>query len=350
MPERLLTTMVKSRLFFPLALLVIILVQNIVTTPTFFHMTITNGLLSGFIPIILDQASRLVIVALGMTLVTAAAGGQDISAGSIMAVAAAFCGLLLNGPEYRTAVFHNPYWLALAAGLFGGVLCGAFNGFLVAILKIQPMIASLILFTAGRSIAKMITHGQTIFNMNPVFRYLGVQIPGIPIRTTILVSVLMIILVTLIIRLTSLGLFFQSIGISNCASRLVGLNAVFIKFMSFVMFGILCGVAGLMASSSIGSVNSDELGRFIELDAILAVALGGNLLSGGKFSIAGTVIGAYTIQTITTTLYAMHVRPDQLNVAKALIIIVIIVINSEVFRENVQKLASHYRRGKPAQG
>ena len=334
----LLKKILENRLTFSLTLLFIIMLQNVITTPTFFNISITNGLLSGYIPIIFDEASKLVIVALGMTLVTAVSGGQDISVGSIMAISAACCGLLLNGSEYRTEVFHNPYWLAILAGLLGGAACGAFNGFLVAVLKIQPMIASLILFTAGRSIAKLITHSQTVYIMNPVFKYLGVQIPGIPIRTTIIVSLSMVLIVVLVVKLSSLGLSIESIGINSSAARLVGINSTLIKFMAFVICGILCAVAGLMSSSSLGSVNSDELGRYIELDAILAVALGGTLLGGGKFSLAGSVIGAYTIQAITTTLYAMQVRADQLMVFKAIIIVVIIVVSSEVFREKFKLL------------
>jgi simple sugar transport system permease protein len=315
------------------------MLQNIITTPTFFNISITNGLLSGYIPIIFDEASKLVIVTLGMTLVTAVSGGQDISVGSIMAISAAFCGLLLNGPEYRTDVFHNPYALALFAGLLGGALCGAFNGFLVAVLKIQPMIASLILFTCGRSIAKLITHSQTVYIMNPVYKYLGVQMPGVPVRTTIIVSFVMVMLVTLVVKLTSLGLNIESIGINSSASRLVGINSTLIKLVTFIMCGVLCGVAGLVGSSAVGSVNSTELGIGIELDAILAVALGGNLLGGGKFSIAGSVIGAYTIKAITITLYAMNVRADQLNVFKAIIIVIMILVSSEVFKDNFKKLA-----------
>lgn len=331
-------SLLHSRLTFSLVILLIVVVQNIITTPTFFNISITNGLISGYIPDILDEASLLVIVTMGMTLVIAATGGVDISVGAIMAIAASFCGLLLNGPEYRTDVFHSPYLLALLVGLLGGALCGAFNGFLVSGLKIQPMIATLILFTAGRSIAKQITHGQTIYIMNPVFKWLGVQIPGIPIRTTIIVSTVIVIIVALLTRLTSLGLYVQSVGINGSSSRLVGLNSRAVKFMAFVICGVLAGVAGLVGSSSLGSVNSGELGLGLEMDAILAVALGGNMLGGGKFSIAGSVIGAYTIQAITTTLYAMNVRADQLNVFKAIIIIIIIVASSDVFKEKIRKL------------
>lgn len=330
--------LMSSRLTFPLVVLLIVVVQNIITTPTFFNISISNGLISGYIPNILDEASELVIITLGMTLVIAVSGGVDISVGAIMAIAASFCGLLLNGSEYRTDIFHNPYLLALFIGLLGGALCGAFNGFMVSGLKIQPMIATLILFTAGRSIAKQITHGQTIYIMNPEYKYLGVQIPGIPIRTTIIIAIVMIIIVVLLTRLTSLGLYVQSVGINGSASRLVGLNSRVIKFMAFVICGVLAGVAGLVGSSSVGSVNSGELGVGIEMDAILAVALGGNMLSGGKFSIAGSVIGAYTIQAITTTLYAMNVRADQLYVFKAIVIILIIVASSDVFKSKVRKL------------
>jgi simple sugar transport system permease protein len=337
--KSLLDKILKSRLSFSLAVLLVLTLQNIITTPDFFRITITNGLVSGYIPNILDQGSCLVIVTLGMTLITAVAGGQDISVGAIMAIAASFCGVMLNGPEYRSEVFHNPYALALIVGLLGGALCGAFNGFMVAVLNIQPMIASLILYTSGRSIAKIITYGQTVYVMNPVFKYLGVQIPGVPVRTTIIVSAVMIALIVLAVKLTSLGLYLSSIGTNSSASRLVGLNSAAIKFMAFIICGVLAGVAGLVGSSGVGSVNAGELGMGIELDAILAVALGGNMLGGGKFSIAGSVIGAYTIQAITTTLYAMNVRADQLYVFKAVIIVIIIVISCDVFKEKFRKLA-----------
>jgi galactofuranose transport system permease protein len=330
--------LMSNRLAFPVVILLIVVVQNIITRPDFFDISMNNGLISGYIPTILDEAGPLVIVTLGMTLVIAASGGVDISVGAIMAIAASFCGLMLNGAEYRTDVFHSPYILALGVGLLGGALCGAFNGLLVSGLKIQPMIATLILYTAGRSIAKQITYGQTIYIMNPVFKWLGVQIPGVPIRTTIIVSVAIVILVVLFIRLTSLGLSVQSVGMNRSASRLVGLNSGAIIFGAFIICGLLAGAAGLVSASCLASVNSGELGMGIEMDAILAVALGGNMIAGGKFTIAGSVIGAYTIQAITTSLYAMDVRPDQMYAYKALIIIVIIVASSEVFKEKIKKL------------
>ena len=334
---------IEHRLTFSLFLLIVMLLVNLIRTPTFFHMEIRNNLLTGFVPIILDQTAPLILVALGMTLVTAVSGGQDISVGSIMAISAAFCGLVLNGPIYRAEEFQNPLWLAYIAGLLGGALCGAFNGFMVAILKVQPLIAALILFTAGRSIAKLITFSQTIYIMNPVYRYLGVQIPGIPIRTTIIVSIVVIVFVSLIVKKTSLGLNIESIGINSSASRLVGINSTRIKIVTFIFCGVLCAIAGMMWSSALQSVNADEIGRGIELDAILSVALGGTLLSGGKFSLAGTIIAAYTVQTITTSMFAMGVPADQLNVFKAVVVVIIIIVSSEVFKEKVKQFFTYLK-------
>jgi len=339
-----------SRLTFSLVVLAIVVVQNVLTTPAFFSMEIRNGIWSGYVPIILDQASELVMVAIAMTLITAVAGGQDISVGSIMAISASFMGALLNGNEYRSDVYQNPYILALIIGLFGGMACGAFNGFMVSVLRIQPLIASLILFIAGRSLAKMITFGNTIYIMNPTYKYLGVQIPGIPVRTPLLITIIVVVIVFLLIKKTSLGLYIESIGINSSASRLVGLNSSAIKFLTYLLGGLLCSVAGMVGASRVATVNSGELGLGIELNAILAVAIGGTLLNGGKFSIAGTIIGAYTIQAITTTLYAMNVTSETINVYKAVIIIIIVVVSSNVFRARVKALFQNRKIAVPAGG
>ncbi|MDR0497515.1 MAG: ABC transporter permease [Treponema sp.] len=331
---------IKNPLTFSVMVLAIVLVMNVIKTGwSFFKFEIVNGLVSGYIPDILNQSSTLVMVTLGMTLVIAASGGPDISVGAIMAVAASVCGLVLNGSEYRTTVFHNPYILGLFAGLLSGALCGAFNGLMVSFLKIQPMIATLILFTSGRAIGKIITYGQSIYNDNPAFRYLGVQIPGWPVRTTIIVSFIMIVIVLLFTKLTSLGLYIQSVGVNSSASHLVGLNSPAIKLMTFIFCGVLAGMAGLVESSNVGMVNTGELGMGIELNAILAVALGGNMLGGGKFTIAGSVIGAYTVGAVTMTIRAMEIPAYAVNAVKAIIILIIIVVSSDVFRIWFKKLA-----------
>ena len=232
----------QHRLFLPIVCLLVVLLVNVIKTPNFFAVSIKNGVLYGYLVDVVNRASELVIVAIGMTLVTAASGGQDISVGAVMAVAAAVCCQILSGGQVSTNELMNSMALAIIAAIIVAAICGAFNGFLVANLGIQPMVATLILFTAGR-----------------------------------------------------------------------------------------------VASSRIYSADANNIGLNLEMDAILAVALGGNVLSGGKFSIMGSVIGAYTIQALTTTLYAMNVSADQLPVYKAVVVIIIVVIQSPVFRRSVDE-------------
>ena len=169
------------RLFLPLSCLLIVLLINLVTTPTFFKISITNGVLYGYIIDVINRASELVVLAVGMTLVVSASAGTDISVGAVMAVAASVCTHVLAGGEVSVNEYANPYILAVLAGLAVAVLCGCFNGFLVAKLKIQPMVATLILFTAGRGISQLVTNGQITYIRVDGYKLLGSNIPGIPI-------------------------------------------------------------------------------------------------------------------------------------------------------------------------
>ena len=128
---------------------------------------------------------------------------------------------------------------------------------------------------------------------------------------------------------TALGLYIESVGINGTASRLVGLNSTMIKFLTYLICGVLAGVAGFVASSRIYSADANNIGLNLEMDAIL----GGNALGGGKFSLMGSVIGAYTIQALTTVLYGLNVSADQLPVYKAIVVVVIVVLQSPVFKK-----------------
>lgn len=328
----------QHHLFLPIVGLMLVLLTNLLTKPDFFVISINNGVLYGNIIDVLNRGSELVILAIGMTLVTAASGGQDISVGAVMAVSAAVMCSLLSGGATSTNVLQMPIIFAALAGIFAAGLCGAFNGLLVSKFKIQPMVATLILFTAGRGIAQLFTRGQNVYVRVDSFKIFGSFIPGIPIPTPILISIATVILVAIVLKTTTLGLYVQSVGINSSASRLVGLKASRIVFTTYVICGLLAGLAGFVAASRIYSADSNNIGLYLEMDAILAVALGGNLLSGGKFSLAGSVIGAFTIQGLTTTLYAMNVSADQLPVYKALVVIIIVVLQSPVVQKRMKDL------------
>ena len=319
------------RLFLPIVCLIAVLLVNVITTPGFFKVSINNGVLYGYIVDVINRASELVILAVGMTLVTAASGGQDISVGAVMAVAAAVCCQILSGGEVSVNSLAAPIIVAMLAALAASALCGAFNGFLVAKLNIQPMVATLILYTAGRGIAQLITDGQITYIRVGSYKVYGGYIGKCPVPTPIFIAIIVVVITYLVLKKTALGLYIESVGINGTASRLVGLNSTMIKFLTYVICGVLAGIAGIVASSRIYSADANNIGLNMELDAILAVAIGGNSLGGGKFSLAGSVIGAFTIQALTTTLYAMHVSSDQVPVYKAIVVVIIVALQSPGF-------------------
>lgn len=335
-----------ARLFLPLFCLVLVLLSNLIKTPGFFEVTIKNGVLYGYIIDVINRASDLVILAVGMTLVVAASGGTDISVGAVMSVAGAVCCFILAGGQQSVNAFQNPYLLGVLAAVIAGILCGGFNGFLVAKMKIQPMVATLILFTAGRGIAQLITKGQITYIRVESYKMLGSSIPGIPIPTPVFVALIVVILTYVLLKKTTLGLYIQTVGINPKASRLMGINSPMIIFLSYVFCGLCAGISGLVASSRIYSADANNIGLNLELDAILAVALGGNSLGGGKFSLLGSVIGAYTIQALSTTLYAMGVSPDQIPVYKAAVVVVIVALQSTELKRIVKRLQTERAAGK----
>ena len=321
----------KSQLVIPLFALLLLALFNLIRDPSFFSFNITvnnegNSVLSGNIISILNSASELAIISIGMTLVTASSRGQDISVGAVAAIA--------GSVFVRVLKEHTINWpiilLAFVCACLVAVLCGAFNGTLVAGFGIQPMIATLILLTAGRPIAYWINGGATPTVESPLLGYIGSFIPGVPIPTPLLIVIVFAIFVSLVLRLTNLGLYTQAVGINEKSARLNGINAFGMKMLSFMILGICVSIAGCIGVSRMGLINHETLLLDIEMDAILAVAIGGNALSGGKFSITGSVIGAYIIQALTITLYAMKVPSTAVKAYKAIVIIAIVVLGSPV--------------------
>lgn len=303
----------KQQIFIPIAALLILAVFNLIVDPSFYEITFSSNsagdlVLSGNMISILDYGSELAILAIGMTLVTAACGGQDISVGAAVAISGSVVLRVLCGGNSRPETMQAPIIVAFLVSCVVAMLFGAFNGTLVAYFKIQPMVATLILFTAGRSIAAWINNNELPIISDPSFSYFGGFIPGIPIPTPFFIALICIVLAILVLRFTNLGLYTQAVGINESSSRLNGLNPAFIKFLTFVILGLCVAVVGLIKVSRLSSINYSVIAKDIEMDAILAVALGGNALSGGKFNLGASILGAYVIQFLTTTLYKVKVQ------------------------------------------
>ncbi len=343
--------LVKNQCFIPLAALLLLAVFNLIADPSFFKITlgynsVGNPVLSGFLITILDSGSELAILAIGMTLVTAASGGQDISVGAAIAIAGSVLLRVLCGTDSRPETLQAPIIVAFLVSCVVAMLFGAFNGVLVAYFKIQPMIATLILYTAGRSIAAWINNNELPVISDPSFKYFGEFIPGIPIPTPFFIAVACMIIISIVLKVTNLRLYTQAVGINQSSSRLNGLNPAFIKVLSFVILGLCVAVVGLIKVSRISSINYSVIAKDIEMDAILAVALGGNALSGGKFNMAASIIGAYVIQFLTTTLYKFQVQSDALPAYKAVVVIVLVVISSPTVRGYFSSLTKKFKLSK----
>lgn len=326
------------QIFIPIAALVLLALFNLILDPSFFKITLGHNstgdpVLTGYLMTILDYGSEVAILAIGMTLVTAASGGQDISVGAAVAIAGSVLLRVLCGTNSRPETLQAPIIVAFLVSCVAAMLFGAFNGVLVAYFKIQPMIATLILYTAGRSIAAWINNNELPVISEPSFKYFGEFIPGIPIPTPFFIAVACMIVTALALKFTNLRLYTQAVGINQSSSRLNGLNPAVIKVMSFVILGVCVAVVALIKVSRIATINYSVIAKDIEMDAILAVALGGNALSGGRFNMAASIIGAYVIQFLTTTLYKFKVQSDALPAYKAVVVIVLVVVSAPVVRE-----------------
>lgn len=338
--------LVRQQIFIPIAALLLLAVFNLINDPSFYKITYGynsagDPVLSGYLMTILDYGSELAILAIGMTLVTAATGGQDISVGATIAISGSVILRILCVTNSRPETLQAPILVAFLVSCVVAMIFGAFNGALVAYFKIQPMVATLILFTAGRSIAAWINNNELPIISDPVFSYFGGFIPGIPIPTPFFIAAACMIVTGLVLKFTTLGLYTQSVGINESSSRLNGLNPAFIKFLTFVILGLCVAVAGLIKVSRLSSINYSVIAKDIEMDAILAVALGGNALSGGKFNMTASILGAYVIQFLTTTLYKLNVQSDALPAYKAVVVIVLVVLSAPIVRE---KLSAFFKR------
>lgn len=334
----------KLPLFLPIFSMILVMVINIFydiaqgnVWYNFFTISInTQGLLYGRLIDVLNRGSEAAILAIGMTLVVSASAGTDISVGSVMSLAGGVCCVLLAGfGNVNVSEYAVPLWVGIAAGLFVAALCGAFNGLLVAGLRIQPMVATLILFSAGRAIGLLLCNSNIVYVHVDSFKFFGGYCGIFP--TPVLITAACILVVALVLKFTALGTYVQAVGINKDAARISGYKSAMIIFICYVICGLLAGIAGITATSRIYSADTNNIGLNLEMDAILAVALGGNSLGGGKFRLSGSIIGAYTIQAITTTMYALGVSSAEAPVYKAIIIILIVTIQSPAFKSFVAK-------------
>ena len=314
----------KHRLFWPVCSLLALIVVNTVARPKFVKVTVRDGELYGALIDILRNSAPLMLVALGMTLVIATRG-IDLSVGAVMAVSGAVALTIIDGSSSPGST--GTVLVAIAAGVGVALLLGVWNGFLVAVLNIQPIIATLVLMLAGRGVALLITDGFiTTVNSAPLNYVASGYLLYIPFAFIIAVAAITVIAV--FERRTALGVLTEAVGINPEASRLAGVRSRGIILGAYVVSGTLAGVAGIIYSSNIMAADANAAGDLIELYAILAVVLGGTSLTGGKFTIAGTVVGVLIIQTLESTILFLGVSSAQSPVFFAAVVVLVVLIQS----------------------
>jgi simple sugar transport system permease protein len=286
--------------------------------PDFLRIELVNGRLVGPVMDILKRGAPVGLLAVGMTLVIATRG-IDLSVGTTMAITGAVAAWTIT-QGYGLAP-------ALALALLAGVAAGLWNGMLVAVVGIQPIVATLILMTSGRGIAQLVTEGRIL-----TFSHDGLAFFGsgalLAIPAPALLWLATAIGVALLMRRTALGMLTEAVGVNRAASALAGVNATVLLIAVYVASGLCAALAGIVATADIRGADANNAGLWLELDAILAVVIGGNSLLGGRFSIAASVLGALIIQTVDTGILLAGFPSEYNLVIKAGLVLIILVVQS----------------------
>lgn len=331
------------RLLWPAIALVLLLAYNLFFTPGFFKVVAQDGHLYGSVIDILSLATPIAVVALGMTLVIAT-GGVDLSVGSTIAISGAVVALLVHGVEADGPNAPNAGWAFLPAALIAlavAAVIGLWNGVLVSVLRVQPIIATLIMMVAGRGIAQKLGGGDKVRFADATLNAIGNgYFLGLPMGVWVVVIVFTIVGLTT--RRTALGLALECVGDAPSASRYVGLRVKTIQLAAYVGCAVCAGVAGLWQASRDTVADPINAGLNRELEAIFAVVVGGTALAGGRFTLVGSVLGAVLLQTLGTTLlstklFGRDIRPAYLPLPQAIVIIVVCLLQSSKFRDAVMK-------------
>ncbi|WP_158971390.1 ABC transporter permease [Chachezhania sediminis] len=292
-----------------------------VVFPGFLDIRLVDGRLVGPVIDILKRGAPVALLATGMTLVIATRG-IDLSVGTVMAICGAVAAWAIDGGFGLGG--------ALALAIVAGLVAGLWNGTLVAIVGIQPIVATLILMTAGRGIAQLITEGRILTFTHDGFAWLGSgTLLAVPVPAVI--WVLTGIAAALLMRRTALGLLVEAVGINRRAAALAGVNATVLLIAVYMASGLCAALAGIITAADIRGADANNAGLWLELDAILAVVIGGNSLLGGRFSVAASLIGAMIIQTIDTGILLAGFPSEYNLVIKAALVLVILVLQSPRF-------------------
>jgi galactofuranose transport system permease protein len=324
----------RHRNFWPLVALVALLVFNLLFTTGFARMEFRDGRLFGTLVDIFQNGAPVMLLAVGMTLVIAL-GGIDLSVGSVMALSGAVAALLMT--EHGQSV---PMGVLAALGV--ALVVGAINGALVSYASVQPIIVTLVTLVMGRGLAQALTQDQKVRFEIPAFEFIGNgTVVGLPFP--VLLVAVVAVAVSVLLRRTATGLYIEAMGGNPQAARLCGLRVHVIRMLAYMACALCAGLAGLIAAADIKEADVANAGLYLELDAILAVVLGGTSLTGGRANLVGSLIGATFIQTLTIMLQMRGVITEHTLIIKAIVALTVCFMQTPSFERLVRRL-------RPAEG
>jgi simple sugar transport system permease protein len=319
------------RLLWPLVALALIFAVDGFISPQFFAIRIVEGRLFGNLVDIVYRATPIALVALGMAVVIGTKG-IDLSVGAIIAIVGAALDWRIHAGD--------PHFVALIVALAVGLLCGAWNGLLVAALDIQPIVATLILMVSGRGVGLLINlafGGADPSFESPLLQGLSVGHLGL-VPTRIVVGLALALALWALVRRTAFGLFLEAVGANPKAAELAGVEARAIKFAAYLVCGFMAAAAGVILTADTHTSDPVSIGLYSELDAILAVVIGGGSLNGGRIYLLGAVVGAVVIQALTTSILTSGLPPEYNLVVKAGVVLVVLLLQSARVRAGVARL------------
>ncbi|WP_237154249.1 ABC transporter permease [Oryzibacter oryziterrae] len=312
----------------PLLALAVMLVIDGIINPSFFSIRLVEGRLYGSLIDILYRGTPIALIAMGMAIVIGSRG-IDLSVGSVVAISGAVMAHYIHAD-------WNP-WLIVLVTLGMGAFCGLWNGALVSLLGIQPIIATLILMVAGRGFALMINGPGIPTFRSEFFESLSTgQFLTIPTRLYLVVLVFVILWALL--RKTAFGLFVEAVGSNASASRLAGVGTRVITIAAYAIIGVCSATAGIIITGDVRASDAVTSGLYTELDAILAVVLGGASLNGGRIYLANTLVGVLIIQSLTTSILMSGLPPEYNLVVKAIVILVVLLVQAPKLRSSIAVL------------
>lgn len=323
-------SLVRRQYFWGIVAIALLLLINSIKDPGYLSIGFNpgNAALVGNVIDILRAAAPVMMIAIGMCLVIATSG-IDLSVGSVMVVSGAVSMQFLSTAPNSAGAALTALGLALGIGL----LLGLFNGFMVSVVGLQPFISTLVMMMAGRGIAKVITGGQNTAATNDTFRWIANgYVLGLPV--VFLIALAIAVLIGLLVRRSALGLMIEAIGMDPMAARLAGINRRGLLFAVYAISGLMAAIAGIFATASVMTVDISRTGDQLEMDAILAVVIGGTSLAGGKFNITGATIGALLIATLDKTVVFLGVSSSATPAFKAIVIVVLCLLQSDRIRSS----------------